>query len=106
MPGEEDFGMTMAEALASGKPVIALGRGGALEIAGDDGGVLYREMSEAALNEALRIFDRIEPTFNPLYLSTKAAQFSEAMFEKNFRAVLSRTPGYLVRQPDGMACAN
>ena len=32
MPGEEDFGITMVEALASGKPVIALGHGGALEI--------------------------------------------------------------------------
>ena len=36
VPGEEDFGMTMVEALASGKPVIALGRGGALEIVGLD----------------------------------------------------------------------
>src|ERR1039457_6835264 len=31
LPGEEDFGMTAVEALASGKPVVALGRGGALE---------------------------------------------------------------------------
>ena len=35
MPGEEDFGITMVEALASGKPVIALGQGGALEIVED-----------------------------------------------------------------------
>jgi glycosyltransferase involved in cell wall biosynthesis len=32
VPGEEDFGITMVEALASGKPVLALGRGGACEI--------------------------------------------------------------------------
>jgi len=32
VPGEEDFGITMVESLASGKPVIALGRGGAVEI--------------------------------------------------------------------------
>src|SRR6185369_10284764 len=31
LPGEEDFGIATVEALASGKPVIALGRGGALE---------------------------------------------------------------------------
>ncbi len=106
VPGEEDFGMTMAEALASGKPVIALGRGGAVEIAGDDGGILYGETSEAALNDALRIFDRIEPSFSPLYLSAKAAQFSEAVFEKNFRAVLSRTPEVLAWQPEAMVRAN
>ena len=92
MPGEEDFGMTMVESLASGKPVIALGRGGAVEIVGEDGGILYGEPSEVALTGALRVFDRIEPSFSPLFLSAKAAQFSEAVFEKKFRAVLSRTP--------------
>ncbi|HTF67060.1 MAG TPA: glycosyltransferase, partial [Edaphobacter sp.] len=53
MPGEEDFGITMVEALASGKPVIALGRGGALEIVTTGRGVLYAEPSEASLEEAL-----------------------------------------------------
>src|SRR4029453_13956619 len=33
-PGEEDFGMMPVEAMASGCPVIALGRGGALETGG------------------------------------------------------------------------
>src|SRR5215469_12673127 len=32
VPGEEDFGINMVEALASGKPVIGLGRGGVQEI--------------------------------------------------------------------------
>lgn len=30
-PGEEDFGITPLEAQASGRPVIAFGKGGALE---------------------------------------------------------------------------
>ncbi len=90
LPGEEDFGMTMVESLASGKPVIALGRGGAVEIVGDDGGVLYREASEAALNGALRTFDRIESSLSPFGLHAKAAQFSEDVFEKKFRSVLYR----------------
>ena len=41
LPGEEDFGMTPVEALASGKPVVALGRGGALETVPGFGGVFY-----------------------------------------------------------------
>jgi glycosyltransferase involved in cell wall biosynthesis len=92
MPGEEDFGITMVESLASGKPVIALGRGGALEIAGEDGGVLYGQTTELALTEALHRFDRTERSFSPLYLSSKATQFSEAVFEKKFRRALVRTP--------------
>ena len=35
IPGEEDFGIVAVEALASGKAVIALGRGGVLESASD-----------------------------------------------------------------------
>lgn len=59
MPGEEDFGITMVEALASGKPVIALGRGGATEIVTEGCGVLYDAPSEAALEQALWRFDLI-----------------------------------------------
>src|SRR3954447_6837209 len=46
LPGEEDFGITPVEALASGKPVIALGRGGALETVPSFGGVLYDDVSD------------------------------------------------------------
>jgi len=89
MPGEEDFGMTMVESLASGKPVVALGRGGAVEIVGQDCGVLYGDHSEAALREALREFDRLEPFISPLYLRRRAERFSESAFEQGFRLALS-----------------
>jgi glycosyltransferase involved in cell wall biosynthesis len=93
MPGEEDFGMTMVESLASGKPVVALGRGGALEIVSEKCGVLYPDSTEAGLADALRTFDRIEPSFNPLYLRTAMAEFSESAFSRDFGAVLSRVTG-------------
>jgi glycosyltransferase involved in cell wall biosynthesis len=96
MPGEEDFGMTMVESLASGKPVIALGRGGALEIVGQDRGVLYDDCSEDALREALREFDRIEPFVSPLNLRRSVEKFSEASFERAFRLALSGDSGYSV----------
>jgi glycosyltransferase involved in cell wall biosynthesis len=93
MPGEEDFGMTMAESLASGKPVVALGCGGAMEIVREKCGVLFPESTEAGLEEALRKFDRLEPSLNPLYLRTAVAHFSEATFARNFNAALDRLMG-------------
>jgi glycosyltransferase involved in cell wall biosynthesis len=93
MPGEEDFGITMVESLASGKAVVALGRGGAAEIVLEKCGVLYQDRTEAALADALRTFDRIEPSLNPLYLRTAVADFSESVFEREFGAALTRTMG-------------
>ena len=89
MPGEEDFGMTMVESLASGKPVIALSRGGAMDIVDNGCGVLYAEPTEASLEDALRAFDRVESLIDPAQLKVRAAAFSEAVFERRFRAVLN-----------------
>ena len=91
MPGEEDFGMTMVESLASGKPVIALGSGGAMDIVANGCGLLYAEPTEACLEDALRSFDRIESRIHPAQLRTRASAFSEAEFERRFRAVLNRS---------------
>ncbi|HVY94217.1 MAG TPA: glycosyltransferase [Bryobacteraceae bacterium] len=84
VPGEEDFGITMVEALASGKPVLAVARGGAVEIVGNGQGILYPESDEASLAEALRSFDRIEPHMDPQALIDYAAGFSEQVFQKRF----------------------
>ena len=85
--------MTMAESLASGKPVVALGRGGAVEIVREKCGVLYQEPTETGLAEALRTFDRMQPSLNPLYLRTAVSHFSEAVFEQEFGAALHRLMG-------------
>ena len=90
VPGEEDFGMTMVESLASGKPVVALGAGGALEIVANGCGVLYAEPTETCLEDALRFFDRIRSLVNPEDLRRRAEEFSEAAFDRRFRAVLAR----------------
>jgi glycosyltransferase involved in cell wall biosynthesis len=91
LPGEEDFGLTPVEALASGKPVIALGRGGALETVptcNPLGGVLYDQASEDSLEAALQKFDQIEAQIVPADLQDWAARFSEAEFRSKMEQVL------------------
>jgi len=80
MPGEEDFGIAAVEALASGKPVIALARGGALETVPCSGGMLYRDSSDEGLREAIRQWDAREADIDPRALQIWAARFSEAEF--------------------------
>ena len=86
MPAEEDFGMTAVEALASGKPVIAFGRGGALETVPCYGGVLYPEATDASLAEAVTQCDSLET--DPVDLQTWALRFSEAEFASKMRRIL------------------
>jgi glycosyltransferase involved in cell wall biosynthesis len=101
LPGEEDFGISTVEALASGKPVIALARGGSLEIVPEQGGILYDEASEAGLDRGLSDFEAIEASLRPQDLQAWAAQFSEQRFEEKMRRILAaRTavPGGTVHQ--------
>jgi glycosyltransferase involved in cell wall biosynthesis len=88
VPGEEDFGINMVESLASGKPVVALSRGGAVEIVGNGRGVLYAEPNEASLEDALRSFERVESMMDPMYLTECAGLYSEAAFRKHFTEAL------------------
>ncbi len=97
MPGEEDFGMTAVEALASGKPVIGFARGGALEIVpGSDasenpwplGGLLYPTQDEDSLSHAIEAWDRVEPLIQPQELQQYARRFSVDRFQDGMRATL------------------
>lgn len=89
LPGEEDFGMTPVEAQASGKPVIALGRGGALETVPSWGGVLYPTASDEELELAIRRFESAADEFVPDDLQAATRRFSEAEFQRGFAAVLA-----------------
>jgi glycosyltransferase involved in cell wall biosynthesis len=88
LPGEEDFGMTPVEALASGKPVIALGRGGALETVPAFGGVFYDEPTGDAIASAIHRLEKMEPRIDPAALQAWARRFGEAEFARKFRGVL------------------
>jgi len=88
MPGEEDFGMTPVEALASGKPVIALGCGGALETVPPFGGVFFDKPTEDALLGALQRLESTEADIQPAELQAWAGQFSEAEFARKMSPVI------------------
>ncbi len=88
-PGVEDFGIASVEALACGTPVVAVARGGILDIV-EDGrhGVLYPDWGgPAALVEAIDKAVRIG--FNALDLRDRAESFSVARFSDCIRALIS-----------------
>ena len=91
MPGEEDFGITAVEALASGKPVIALGRGGALEtvpVGEHLAGLLYASPDDDSLRSAIDQWDSFESQVQPQSLQVHVERFSGAEFDKKMGAVL------------------
>ena len=86
LPGEEDFGLTPVEALASGKPVVALGRGGALETVPGFGGVFYDE--PAGLADAMERLEALERSVRPAELQAWARRFSEEEFRRKMAGLL------------------
>jgi glycosyltransferase involved in cell wall biosynthesis len=93
MPGEEDFGITAVEALASGKAVIALGRGGVLESAPPEdrlGGFFYQQPEEPQLEEAIARFENVESSIAPRDLQESVTRFSEDRFLSKMRRVLDQ----------------
>lgn len=80
-PGEEDFGITPIEAEACGKPVIAYGKGGALEtIVEDKTGVFFYEQTLEAVIGAVRRFEGM--TFDADEIRAQAEKFSEERFRR------------------------
>lgn len=86
-PGEEDFGMVPIEANASGRPVIALAAGGALETVVDGvTGVLYSESTAESLMDAMARHE--EYTWYPTMLHRYARQFDVSVFRHRFLGLL------------------
>jgi glycosyltransferase involved in cell wall biosynthesis len=89
VPGEEDFGIAPVEAMAAGKPVVALNRGGPAETVVDgETGVLFDDQSVAGLSAAL---DRVDTTsFDPARIRANAQRFDLAIFRASLAALLNR----------------
>ena len=81
---EEDFGIAPVEAQSAGTPVIAFGKGGALETVIDGKtGLFFSQQSAASLVAALQIFDTIE--WNGDVIRAHAEQFGVERFRKEFK---------------------
>jgi glycosyltransferase involved in cell wall biosynthesis len=89
MPGEEDFGLTMVEALASGKPVIAYGQGGSAEIVKEDCGILYQDPSCESLENAIRQFEASGRRFDPIRLRSEADRYRPDAFATGLADIIA-----------------
>jgi glycosyltransferase involved in cell wall biosynthesis len=90
LPGEEDFGIVPVEAQACGRPVVALGRGGALDTVDDgENGVLFPEPDAGSLADALDRVGRL--SFDSTSISRSAQRFSRERHHERMRAVIDET---------------
>lgn len=92
---EEDFGIIPVEAQAAGTPVIALGKGGALETVQGLGaehptGVFFEQQTEDDLMRAVRTFEAHEGEFEPERCRDNALRFSAERFREEFSTYVAR----------------
>ncbi|WP_206997188.1 glycosyltransferase family 4 protein [Trinickia mobilis] len=96
---EEDFGISVVEAQACGTPVIAFGKGGALETVRDlsqpqPTGMFFTEQSAGAIAAAVDAFEQNAGRFSAQDCRANAERFSAAHFRERFTEYVERAmPG-------------
>lgn len=88
-PQVEDFGITPLEAMASGRPVIALEEGGALDtIIDGETGIFFKQQTALHLKEAIERYGKEKRNFDPAKIRTHAEKFDKKEFERKFMEYL------------------
>jgi glycosyltransferase involved in cell wall biosynthesis len=86
----EEFGIAAVEALASGRPVIALGSGGVLEsVREGETGAYYRSNDPEALAEVVAAFDPL--AVDPAACVAAAERFGTERFQVALRGLVQET---------------
>ena len=88
-PGLEDFGIVPVEAMASGRPVIAYKKGGALDTVVDNKtGVFFEEQTVESLKNAILKFEKM--TFDKQEIRNHALKFDEKEFQRQIKEYVEK----------------
>ena len=95
---EEDFGIAPVEAQSCGTPVIAFGRGGALETVRaaphpSPTGVFFEEQSAESITDGVRRFEAVASSLTPQNCRSNAERFDSAIFRTQFAALVANANG-------------
>ncbi len=85
-PPEEDFGIVPVQALAAGAPVVAYGKGGALDIVDLESGVLFEKQTVDSVSSAI---EKLEAkTYLPGTLRRRSRRFDKSLFITKMRKIV------------------
>ena len=83
-PQIEDAGIVPLEAMASGRPIIALNRGGSLDSMKEGvTGIFFKEQTVESLSDAIQRFEKIK--FDPKTIRQHAEQFDVERFKEKIK---------------------